>query len=118
MTETYLIFFEDPDKPAEIFSGAGAEFAARWRYAQALGNWTCHLFGKLGPTIPTAFSPIGKVSMGRCAKCGGEFASWNNNSASFWITQYGTLCTACKAEVFPEPKEPALVCAPKGLNHE
>lgn len=39
----WLIWFEDAEMDPETFSGCGAEDAAKRRYNQLLGNWTCHL---------------------------------------------------------------------------
>lgn len=40
----WLIYFEDKSVNPEVFTGEGAEAAARHRFKVLLGNWSCHLF--------------------------------------------------------------------------
>lgn len=54
LTETtppaWLIHFADQDHGPEIFTGDGAEEAARMRFSMASDNWTCYLFKQIdGP---------------------------------------------------------------------
>ena len=44
MAGAWLIFFEDDEVKDEVFSGEGAEDAARYRLEQCKMNWACHLF--------------------------------------------------------------------------
>lgn len=39
----WVIKFEDPDKPDEVFSGQGSSHAALERYRVCCYSWTCHL---------------------------------------------------------------------------
>lgn len=40
----WLIYYDDKDMPVEVFSGCGAEDAARRRFDRQRGRWTMHLF--------------------------------------------------------------------------
>lgn len=43
----FLIFYEDHVVTPEVFTGEGAEYAARTRFKQARDHWSCHLFAKI-----------------------------------------------------------------------
>jgi hypothetical protein len=43
----WIIAYEDAEIPIEVFTGEGAEAAARTRYAQAKDSFTCHLFASV-----------------------------------------------------------------------
>ena len=43
----WLIYFEDQSEKPEIFSGCGAEVAARERFRVLSFAWNCHLFQKI-----------------------------------------------------------------------
>lgn len=45
-----VIWYEDTDKPPEVFYGAGAADAAMRRYLSAKDNWICHLLVHACPT--------------------------------------------------------------------
>lgn len=45
----WAILYEDPDHRNEVFFGAGAEEAARRRFAQARQMWNCTLFRQYAP---------------------------------------------------------------------
>ena len=42
--DAYILWYEDPDQPQEMFTGHGAVDAAYRRYQQQRGSWSCHLF--------------------------------------------------------------------------
>ncbi len=44
MKESYLIFYEDPEKKPEYFSGEGAEAEANERFEEVSWNWNATLF--------------------------------------------------------------------------
>ena len=60
----WLIYFEDAQRPAELFSGEGAEEAAAARYQALLPNWNCHLFRRednpFGIDLSQVWVPIQK----------------------------------------------------------
>jgi hypothetical protein len=43
----WMIVFEDRDEAREVFTGHGAEEAARKRFDQLKGNWSIHLFQRV-----------------------------------------------------------------------
>lgn len=43
MSDLWLIYYSDKDRGVEVFSGEGAEQAARTRHAALLPNWNCYL---------------------------------------------------------------------------
>lgn len=45
----FVIFFDDTEVRPEVFMGAGAEDAARYRHKELLLRWNCHLL----TTVPT-----------------------------------------------------------------
>jgi hypothetical protein len=44
--DVWLIYFEDQQVPAEIYSGDDAEVNARERFGILSSSWSCHLFRK------------------------------------------------------------------------
>lgn len=42
--KAWLILYDDQDVKPEIFSGEGAEAAAKYRFRQLSTNWNAHLF--------------------------------------------------------------------------
>lgn len=48
-SEAWAILYEDPDHGNEVFFGAGAEEAARKRFANARLTWNCTLFRQYAP---------------------------------------------------------------------
>jgi hypothetical protein len=42
--DAFILWYEDPDQPQEMFSGHGAVDVAYRRYQQQRGSWSCHLF--------------------------------------------------------------------------
>lgn len=40
----FVIHFDDRDRPIEVYTGNGAERAARQRFEGLLSNWNCQLF--------------------------------------------------------------------------
>ena len=76
--DAWLIYFEDVDVRPEIFTGEGAEQAARHAYKRALTNWNCHLFQKVAEPphacvpklIGNAMSgPTTRYSLWQCPDC-------------------------------------------------
>lgn len=47
---SWILFYEDAEMEQILFSGYGAEQAARKAYERALTNWSCHLF--VSPALP------------------------------------------------------------------
>jgi len=45
--DAFLIFYDDQERRPEVFSGHGAEEAARRRFEQISGQWNAHLFERV-----------------------------------------------------------------------
>lgn len=56
--EAWILYFEDATVPQELFSGYGAEQAARSRWENAKLNWSCHLFATVEPCVGSAVPHI------------------------------------------------------------
>jgi hypothetical protein len=69
--ERWLLWFADPDKKPEHFSGHGAEEAARRRFDQARMAWTCWLFRTVeSPALETRTAPEAPEQTWTCVICG------------------------------------------------
>jgi len=65
--DAWIIWFEDPSVPLEMFSGEGAEDAAHRTFRDRLVNWNCHLFRTIELSGHAAFENVS------CSQCGKDF---------------------------------------------
>lgn len=106
----WVIVYDDPEHDHEIFMGAGAEQAARKRYAVAKLNWTCHLLCE-APVSPA--EPVGSAEefyMANWSLLTGEPLTPEQCEAVVKFTDaYAAHVTqGLKAELFQKAEECAL----------
>ena len=78
----WIIYYDDPSVPPEIFGGAGAEKSARARFAEAQNNWNCTLF--VDASALSSQQPVASAAVRECGEQIAWVADEHGSKVLFW----------------------------------